>query len=367
VLRDLKLGLLRTARAAGAFRLLRDSGWRARQLLILCYHGISIDDEHQWAPGLYMPADQFRRRLEQLRDARSNVLPLGEAVRRLHEGTLPPRSVAITFDDGNYDFYRRAWPVLRDFGFPVTVYLTTYYAEHELPVFPLAVGYVLWKGARAAVRFRLGDRDVSIDTRTEAGRRRARDLVQLHAQDMELSTVEKDALVERLAMALGVDYAAVRERRLLQIMNGDEARELAAAGVDFELHTHRHRSPLDEVPYRAEIADNRERIVALTGTRPAHFCYPSGVCMPQFAPWLAAEGVRTATTCEPGMATRASSALALPRLLDHSEMTELEFDSWLAGLGAVLPRRAVGFTPVNREGHLIIPRVEEPQPLAPAR
>lgn len=359
VLRDLKLTVLNAAKTLGVYPLVRESRWRRRRLVILCYHGISIDDEHLWAPGLYMAAEQFRARLALLRRGRYNVLPLAEAVQRLGDGTLPPRSVTITFDDGNFDFYYRAWPVLREFGFPVTVYLTTYYAERGLAVFPVALSYVLWKGRGRRVSLRIDDRDMAIDTRDDAGQRRARELVQRHAQDMDLTGMERDALLARLADALDVDYDSLRARRVLQIMNAAEARELAAAGVSFELHTHRHRSPLDEEPYRREIAENRARVIEMTGAAPAHFCYPSGVCMPQFAAWLAAEGVRSATTCEPGMAAADASPLALPRLLDHSLMTDLEFEAWLTGLGSLLPRRPTGFQPVDRRGDLIIPRVEE--------
>ena len=360
MLRHLKLSLLRAARASGTFALVRDSGWRQRRLLILCYHGISIDDEHEWGPGLYMSADMFARRLEHLRRGRYNVLPLDEAVRRLGDGTLPPRSVAITFDDGNFDFYARAWPVLREYEMPATVYLTTYYAENNLPVFPVVVSYVLWKGRGVTVPFAIGSDEITLDTRTTAARNRVKDRLMLYAQTEQLSATERDGLVASLAAALGVDYAALRRRRLLHIMTPAEVQEVAAAGIDVQLHTHRHRSPLTATPYRAEVAENRARIAAWTGTVPSHFCYPSGVCMPQFPAWLRAEGVRSATTCEPGMANRGTNQLRLPRLLDHSDLTSLEFEAWLVGIGALLPHRAVGFAPVDADGNLLLETVPTP-------
>ena len=350
-LRRLKLSLLNVSRATGVFRLVRNTRWRDEQLLIICYHGVSIDDEHEWGPGLYMTLEGFTGRLELLRQRRCAVLPLHEAVRRLYDGTLPPRSVALTFDDGNFDFYSRAWPLLRAYKLPATVYLTTFYCETNLPIFPLVISYMLWKRRGFEFSFPLSSYDdITLDTRSVDGRRQAQQALVRFAQVKKLSAKEQDALAGRVAEAVGVDYAEIKRKRLIHLMNPEEVREVAAGGVDIQLHTHRHRSPPDEERYRAEIATNRDRIVALIGATPRHFCYPSGVWMPHFSKWLGEEGVLSATTCEPGIATGRNDRFRLPRLLDHSEVTPIEFDSWLCGLGAVLPRRPLVSPAIDADG-----------------
>src|SRR4029077_19879262 len=102
-------------------------------------------DEHEWNEELYIPPVLLRRRLRHLRARGYNILPLAEACDRLGKGTLPPRSVALTFDDGAVDFASRALPILREFDVPATVYLTTYYSDARLPVFDVVLSYVLWR------------------------------------------------------------------------------------------------------------------------------------------------------------------------------------------------------------------------------
>jgi hypothetical protein len=77
----------------------------------------------------------------------------------------------------------------------------------------------------------------------------------------------------------------------------------------------------------------------LTGRSTRHFCYPSGVYEPEFLPWLEAEQVVTATTCDPGMASSGCNPLLLPRFVDTSYVTSLEFEGWLTGAASLLPRR----------------------------
>ncbi len=144
MLKPVKLAALSALRRSGIFSLVTNSRWRQQRLLILCYHGTSLEDEHLWRPTLYIHPQKLEQRLEALKKGEFSVLPLGDALQRLRAGTLPPRSVVITFDDGTYDFFRQAYPLLTSFGFPVTVYQTTYYTSVERPVFNLICSYMLW-------------------------------------------------------------------------------------------------------------------------------------------------------------------------------------------------------------------------------
>jgi peptidoglycan/xylan/chitin deacetylase (PgdA/CDA1 family) len=340
MLKTVKLATLRALRGSGMFRLVADSRWRQQRLLILCYHGTSLDDEHLWRPGLYMQPQKLEQRLEFLKKGGYSVLPLDEALQRLRAETLPRRSVAITFDDGNYDFYQQAFPRLKSYGFPATVYQTTYYTSYELPIFNLVCSYMLWKrrGQVIAHGADIGLKG-SLDLRTEPGRHRVvRGLIE-SADAEDLTGKERDDLAARLARFLTIDYACIKARRILQLMNAGEVREVARNGFDVQLHTHRHRTPEDERLFRREIQDNRAHIRELTATQPVHFCYPGGVHRPAFLPWLHEERVASATTCDAGLATRDSESLLLPRFVDNQNRTQIEFESWVTGVGDLLAFR----------------------------
>src|SRR5216117_1925670 len=78
ILKSTKRAALAALRGAGIFALVAHSPWRRRRLLILCYHGFSLDDEHQWNPSLYIQPRLFEERLKLLE--RANVLPLTEGL-----------------------------------------------------------------------------------------------------------------------------------------------------------------------------------------------------------------------------------------------------------------------------------------------
>jgi len=338
--RQLRSAALSTLRRSGVFGIVRESAWRKNRLLILCYHGVALDDEDRWRPSLYVSPQMLERRLEILQRGNYSVLPLAEALERLYKNDLPARSVALTFDDGTYDFYAQAYPLLKRFGFPVTVYLTTYYSEAQLPIFNLICSYMLWK-ARAKGNVDLAEwgAAVPVDLNAAASRDGAVTQIVTTMALRDLTGKQKDSVAASLAQKLGIDYEGLRGRRILQLMNRDEVKKLASEGVDFQLHTHRHRTPEDEELFRQEIRDNRSHMAGMISGELRHFCYPGGAYRPEFVGWLQKEAITSATTCDTGFATVDSNPLLLPRLVDTSLRTDLEFESWLDGIGQFLSRR----------------------------
>ena len=343
MLKKFKQAALRSLKSAGVSSLVHNSRWRRQRLLILAYHGVALSDEHLFNGSQFISADLFRDRLELLKRSKCAVLPLGEAVERLYANDLPDRAVAITFDDGLSDFYRRAFPLIKEFDVPVTLYLTTFYSYYQRPVFDLMCSYLLWKGRSNVLDLK---NFTGQDLKTNLQRLDAREatLAQIHAfaREQRLSADEKDAFAASLAKRLDVDYDSLLEQRTMHNLTPEEVGKLAEGGIDIQLHTHRHRTPLDRELFIREVEDNRKNILEMTGKRATHFCYPSGVYDLQFLPWLREAGVVSATTCESGFASRSSNELLLPRFLDNATLSPIEFESWLTGVSAALPQRRVG-------------------------
>ena len=327
--RDTALGACRTA---GLFSASADSPGRRERLLILCYHGVSLDDEDQWRPRLFIRPDQFRKRLQTLRSAGANVLPLREALERLATHSLPPRSVAITFDDGFYDFYRHAFPLLREFGYPCTVYLTTYYCRHSRPVFMLMADYLLWKSGLEKVRLSEAGLPDPVTIGDETQRQKLVRRLVSQAAECNPDRAE-EAFARQIAAAGKLNYDDILVSRKLQLMNPQEAAEVSRAGIALELHTHRHRTPRERGLFIREIRDNAVCIQEITGLSPAHFCYPSGDYDSMFLPWLRETGILSATTCVNGLADPKAEPLLLPRMLDDSLISQVQFERWLSGFG----------------------------------
>ena len=96
------------------------SAWlTGNRLRILMYHSISDNPRDPHA----IPPAEFKKQLHSLQG--SCVISLAEGMEYLKEKRSLKNTWAITFDDGLLDFYTTALPILREFDYPVTMFVPT--------------------------------------------------------------------------------------------------------------------------------------------------------------------------------------------------------------------------------------------------
>lgn len=326
-----KLGIYTVAKWTGIFAVSRFL--LRRRLTILGYHGFQISDEACFRPILFMEPQRFARRLEILARGNYKVLSLSEGLQRLKNGTLPANAVVLTIDDGFFSVLKLAAPLLSKYGYPSTLYVTSYYVSKGTPIFRLVIQYLFWK--TTCTRLDQLDRPWSPQAAVDIRDSQAAYKAMWQIIDYGESSCDENRRQEicmEVATALGLDFESIRKDRRLSLLATDELRSLEDYGMDIQLHTHRHTFPTDNPEEaRRELRDNRCALKEVLGHQLQHFCYPSGVWTGDILLMLAEEGIVSATTCQAGMNIRSTNPLALYRFLDQNNFHDIEFEAELTG------------------------------------
>jgi peptidoglycan/xylan/chitin deacetylase (PgdA/CDA1 family) len=96
------------------------------QGLILMYHRVAEEDIDPWS--LRVTPQHFTKHLQVLRQ-HTQPMSLNELAQAHQQGKIPPRAVAITFDDGYANNLHQAKPLLEKYDIPATVFVTTSYLK----------------------------------------------------------------------------------------------------------------------------------------------------------------------------------------------------------------------------------------------
>jgi peptidoglycan/xylan/chitin deacetylase (PgdA/CDA1 family) len=312
-----------------------------RRLRILCFHGLSLVDEHEFNPKLFMRPSTFANRLQIIKKGKYNVITLERAISGLINNDLPALPIVITADDGWFGMYRFGAPLLAQHGFPWTQYLTSYYVLKETQVFNLATRYIVSKTQECRFdtsslnMFNLTDErkfDLTIPSQ-----RGAMEALLIHHGQTKLNSDQRQRFLLMLGQVLNVDISSCYKHRVFCLMNTNEVKALSTDGVDIQLHTHRHRPNIDnQEEFEKEITENRQVILDITGKDTFHFCYPSGIFHKRVQPWLRNMGIKSAVTTDTGLNAPQCDLFELKRFVDGEDVSEIEFEAELSGLMDVL-------------------------------
>lgn len=235
-----------------------------RRLCILNYHRVLNGADPLLAAEPDVAA--FRWQMKVLADC-FNVMPLDEALDAFAQDRMPPRAVCITFDDGYRSTHDLALPVLREFGFPVTVFVTT--------------GYVgsgsMWndrilESLRTLDAEQLDLSDAGLGSYPVGTLAERRETVALLTERAKYLAPElRHELVERLDRLAGTRQTGL-------MLTDDMIRNMAKQGVEIGAHTISHPilANLNDESARFEIVESKRQLEAITGKPVRYFAYPNG-------------------------------------------------------------------------------------------
>src|SRR5256884_1109782 len=93
------------------------------QTIIFCYH--RLVDKIRY-PGTEITPAAFEAQMKELKDRGITVIPMQDLLAwKRGEKNIPPRCAVITFDDGYKSQYEVAWPVMKKYGYPFTMFIYT--------------------------------------------------------------------------------------------------------------------------------------------------------------------------------------------------------------------------------------------------
>jgi peptidoglycan/xylan/chitin deacetylase (PgdA/CDA1 family) len=104
-------------------------GFSNNNAFILMFHHVT-NDQVDASPECKCSVEHFTNVLEYLKNNRIKVVSMNEALVNIDEGALIGYAV-ITFDDGINDTFKIAYPLLKIYNFPFTVYLTLNYLNNK--------------------------------------------------------------------------------------------------------------------------------------------------------------------------------------------------------------------------------------------
>lgn len=247
-----------------AIRMLSPPGANGR-LIILAYHRVLPGPDPMRA--FEVDAVTFDNHMRAVRHY-FEALPLPEALDRLKTGSLPPRAVCVTFDDGYADNYEVAYPILQRWHVPATFFVAAGYLD----------GGIMWNDrlietVRQAQGESLDLRGMGLETyRIASLKERAEAAMSVLYKIRYFEPRQRIAAIERLIDIVGATPPADI------MMTSPQVRALHAGGMEIGGHTLHHpiltRITADEAWH--EITEGKAQLESIVGKKLSLFAYPNG-------------------------------------------------------------------------------------------
>ncbi|MBX5483661.1 MAG: polysaccharide deacetylase family protein [Myxococcaceae bacterium] len=288
------------------------------EVAILFFHKVLGRSMGLWGEPIH--SERILARQLELLTRHYEVVRLSDVVRALKgERPFPNRAVALTFDDGFRNNLLNAAPVLKRFGVPATLFVTTGFIGTSGWMWGYELEEMIFR--YSPTRFAAVSRDPNVAALCERSPSAYTAVLACVEYLKRLSPERRAPILHRLRSELPVE-----QNEGNRFLTWDEVRELPGYGFELGAHTVTHPilTQLPEHKVEWEMLQSRGMLERETGVRPTLFSYPNGdtnaavsaVAMRHFE---AAVGT-CHRTCDPD-----TPLFDLPRIYAPPDEVELEY------------------------------------------
>ena len=301
--------------------------------VILMYHSIVEDpDRTDHILGVSQPRASFEAHMETIARHFSPVT-VGDVAQFAHSGRkLPPRAVAVTFDDGFADNSEVALPILNRYGVPATVYIM---------VDAVASGTLPWY---CRLRFAFNTtrkpewRDMESNRNYQLSFPEQRKAALIAAWEKGARTTGsiQEEFVRGVEESLDIESVNGQQNFML---NWDQVRSLRKAGHTIGAHTlsHPNLAHVSGDEARSEITGSKTRLEKEMNEPIDHFSYPHPALNPQWSrrtlEFTREAGFQSAVLTTSGPVHKGDDPHALKRIYASADLDQFTWNLQCTFLG----------------------------------
>ncbi|MDD5086600.1 MAG: polysaccharide deacetylase family protein, partial [Candidatus Nanoarchaeia archaeon] len=275
----------------------------------------------------------FRKQSEYL-SKKYNVISLEEFVEHCKKNKNPPKnSAVITFDDGYIDNYLFAYPILKKYNIPATIFLTANY---------ISTNKIFWWDKIAYAIKKTEVKNIDIKNfgkyKLEKKQQKADSLRDIMFKLKKIDETEKNSFINLIIQKTKLKIPKDIKRNTL---SWDEITEMSKNNISFGSHTLNHpiltKIPISEA--ENEIKESKRIIEEKIKNKIKFFCYPNG----EFSDFnnkikkiLRENGFECSVLYIPGFNSKNSDVFELKRVFVRYNDDIILFKNKLAGVDIVL-------------------------------
>ena len=283
------------------------------------YHNFckSSDEKHA---NVCIPIGDFEEHVKYLKRFYS-IISLRDLVEAMRQKKLfPPNAVAITFDDGYKNNYSLAYPIIKKYNIPVTIFLVSGYIDSSDYLWVNQLTYAINESEKKTIDVRFNGMSYQYALATPKEKKNA--CVDMKDKLKQLSAQELEKVLKALYAELGFQQDKAKADTY-QMLSSEDIFAMHNGLVAFGSHTITHTSltSIPDVQQLEEIKGSKNNLRQKLNVGADYFCYPNGFYNSKVKE-MVKRHYTAAVTIKSGFVTKDADLLELPRFWTPAQLPE---------------------------------------------